>query len=527
MKATRGEHLAIVVLALVVAAISLAPSRAQEGMQGGVPSCEASSTAASRGKRLFRNGTTLDGRLIEGEIAEGAWLSGREAACANCHGHLGEGTEEGGVIAPAIDGDALFSRKDERRAAYSKETIERALRTGQSPDSRALSRVMPRFRLRDADMADLLAYLPCAGRDADPGVSAGEIRFGAVLPSTGPLAEAGADVRAAIEAFFWDINREGGIFRRRLSLVVEDDATEARGEHRAIERLIGAGVFALVGSAFTGSDDASALLRAEGIPLVGPMRGAAPGSRGFPADEWVFRLYPEPDLLARIAVEWVSRAAPTAANVRLVHARDIAGERWAEGARWEAARRGVAIEEETRFDLGHLDARALRETTERHPDIPILFSGSAADLVAAARAIEPSANVRLYAPGWILAELDSAKASSLGRVIFVHAGLWGEGARLANERFSSMLRHHGLAARNIAHVASAYISAQIAIEALKRAGARPSRASFVAALEGLRGFETGLSPPLSYSKNRRTGVMGARLVALSADLTSDWIDAAP
>ncbi len=45
----------------------------------------------------------------------------------------------------------------------------------------------------------------------------------------------------------------------------------------------------------------------------------------------------------------------------------------------------------------------------------------------------------------------------------------------------------------------AYVSALLMVEALKRAGPRPTRESFLRALEGMRSFESGLRPPISFS----------------------------
>ena len=80
--------------------------------------------------------------------------------------------------------------------------------------------------------------------------------------------------------------------------------------------------------------------------------------------------------------------------------------------------------------------------------------------------------------------------------------------------------------------ASAYVAARILIEALKRTGAHATREGLIAALERLRDFDAGPAPPVTFARNRRTGVLGASLVHLEpasgdAVRVSGWIDVVP
>jgi hypothetical protein len=64
---------------------------------------------------------------------------------------------------------------------------------------------------------------------------------------------------------------------------------------------------------------------------------------------------------------------------------------------------------------------------------------------------------------------------------------------------------------------SAYSAGLLLTEALKRAGRDLSRRKFVAALEAVQGFDTGLIPQVSYNADRRIGSMGGYLVALDLE----------
>jgi hypothetical protein len=55
------------------------------------------------------------------------------------------------------------------------------------------------------------------------------------------------------------------------------------------------------------------------------------------------------------------------------------------------------------------------------------------------------------------------------------------------------------------------------IEALKRAGRDVSRQKLIEALERLYQFNTALTPPITYTPNRRIGSMGAYIVAIDVE----------
>jgi len=78
--------------------------------------------------------------------------------------------------------------------------------------------------------------------------------------------------------------------------------------------------------------------------------------------------------------------------------------------------------------------------------------------------------------------------------------------------------------------ADAYSAAALLIEALMRTGRDVSREGLIETLEAVRGFEGGLTPPLSFGPNRHVGSRGAEIVrydpktgTLAASGT--WIDA--
>src|SRR5262249_10172733 len=149
-------------------------------------------------------------------------------------------------------------------------TLRRAIVDGVDPSGARLHPAMPRFQMPPARTAELVAYLTRIGDegDADPGVTEGGGRVGALLPLPRPAASMGRGVRAMLSAVFESVNAGGGVYGRRLELVVGDAA--AGGTAPSIDR---GRVFALVGS----MEPAGGAL--DGVPLVGPL-ALSPHGRG-------------------------------------------------------------------------------------------------------------------------------------------------------------------------------------------------------------------------------------------------------
>jgi hypothetical protein len=70
---------------------------------------------------------------------------------------------------------------------------------------------------------------------------------------------------------------------------------------------------------------------------------------------------------------------------------------------------------------------------------------------------------------------------------------------------------------NVAAQISAFAAVKVLTEGLRRSGRDLSREKFIASLDGLFEVDTGLTRPLTYSKNRRIGALGAYIVTVDPD----------
>ncbi len=500
--------------------------------------------AAHKGRALFQRGETARGPPLVGLLgAERIELSGYVAACARCHTPSGRGSREGGVEVPDIRPEALHHPRpratvdveDRSRPAYDAASLLRAITQGVSASGRPLHSAMPRYVLGQTEQRELLAYLARLGEAADPGVSPTRLTVGAALPLTGRWAEVGQDVEAVLRAALAEVNAGGGLFRRRVELVVEDDAASYEPGPGvgpdATTRLVERGVFALVGSLRRGSPASDALLRREGVPLVLPL---ALGESRWEGDSPVFFLFPEESLQARLVVQHLARADEEVGQLRrtplgVVRPQEPGGLAWARAAREEALRRELPAPVEVPLVEGLPDAEALRRLRQK-PPAALLYRGPPAGLKALLeRMADWPPETRLYAPA-SLAE-PSVVAGQSRPVFFVYPpGLEGREAHLRT--FAAFLERHQLPPRHVAFQVGAYAAVQVLAEGLRRSGAEVTRADLVLRLESLRDFDTGVTPPVTFGVNRRVGVQGAQLVRLDApsgrmEAASPWISLSP
>lgn len=134
--------------------------------------------------------------------------------------------------------------------------------------------------LNHAAQATAALALPLWARPsmaADEPLSASHVTIGSSLALTGPLGGAGADHIAGVKAAFAAVNQSGGLFGRELRLVVKDDAyVPARTQQNLAQMIDTQAAFAYMSTMGTANTAAILpLIEGKGIPLVGPVTGAA------------------------------------------------------------------------------------------------------------------------------------------------------------------------------------------------------------------------------------------------------------
>ncbi len=473
-----------------VVAVSLAAATAADAASTLTPNLAA-------GKKIYQAG--LDPKPLD--------APGRASACSACHGRTGQGKLEAGVQIPPIAFDVLAapgSNSGGLRAAYDEASLRRAVADGIGASGQPLAALMPRQPLTDAQWRDLYRYLTVLGsnEDRDPGVGEQVLRIGTVLPLTGPSAAIGASVHAAIEATFATVNAQGGIFGRRLALVVEDGGTDRYSQLDALLRVLrtdeaaqdgehGAGVFALVGAMLQPDDHEVAALLADGrVPLIGPLVHTPDA----PAPDATYYLLPSlleqtTVLLANVLGGVASGSLPRLALFHDGSARSslltdlIAG--------WLSTR---PIEVVVRTDLSSTPDQVASHLSDEQVDA-CLYLGDIDPLLKHSALFSDRSNRAHRFPiaalaSWLGPRIMELAPSTIDRLVLVRVVTVPDGAR---------------STRRAGPEAVAVAAAQVFVEGARRSARRIDRESFAAHLDQLRDFRVSTLPPITFSSSGRVG----------------------
>jgi ABC-type branched-subunit amino acid transport system substrate-binding protein len=342
------------------------------------------------------------------------------------------------------------------------------------------------------------------------GVEVRAVRAGVLLPPADVLGGAAAAVRAVLEAHAASINQAGGIHGRSLDVAFDDSGGSAPERAASVRALLDRERLFVIGASYVDGADSEIVAVADElqVPLI-----AATGSPAVAAARYARAILAGPVEVARALVAFAARSLGAERRVAIVHDGKSAAAR--EAALNEARRAAFAVTDEA--DVTKLDALPTRRCDT------VVFLGGVGALdrfLSWARAHE-------WLPDLLL-PASSASPESLAGIpmkmwIALPTGPLDRTARgLADYRalgaFSQLRPDYPTLQF------AALAAAEVFVEALRRAGRELTRDSFLAALDGIRGFHTGLVPPLSFSATRHIGSTGAWIAPAGRPGEMVWIE---
>ncbi|MHC4089362.1 MAG: ABC transporter substrate-binding protein [Planctomycetota bacterium] len=499
-------------LAVLIAALVLAvPALATAGL----------SEAQRRGKRIYTEG---QGRAPISAYLPGARLEVPATAvpCVGCHLADGSGQREGGVqsadirfttLSKDLPGVRLSGRA---HPPYTEEGLMMAVLAGKDPAGNVLHEAHPHYDLEHEDLKDLLAYLTILGREPIPGVSQTDIRIGMLLPETGPLAEAGVEVRALLAGYFAEVNGRGGLFRRTLTLApVVFDPERPGAAAEAVQRVVEQeNVFCFLANlGLPPEDEATRVLAAAQMPVIAPLLIASAG--GYGTDLYTFHIYASIRDQARVMVDFLAEPRPTPiSRVALVYASEPSSESGADGAREQLEGSALTLVEAVSFAPGGLMAPEVVARLQRHAVDAVLYFGSGADAVGLLGAAGRQGwRPLVLAPATMVGGSMLALSPDVAASVYLTAPMARpDAASPEMAMFRHLIQTYNVPGRHRSFQLLAYAGARLLEEGLKRSGRTVTRERLVEALGSLWNFATGVTPPLSYHQNRRVGAIGASIL---------------
>jgi len=511
------------------------------GERAGAQTQSELSQAEKRGKLIYLKGDGGERGEIKAILGSGDLeLPATAFPCANCHGLKGEGSKEGGLQPPPINWASLTSPArsaltGRERAPYNEVGVARAISSSLDSAGARLHPGMPLYAMTPEQTAGLIAYLKRIGNEADwdPGLSEDAVQVGAALPMSGPLAQVGEDVKAALTAYFSEVNSQGGIYGRKLELVVEDSRGDAAGTVEATRRLVEQDrVFALVGSFEPGGGNAAGeFLKRSETPLIGPVTISP--HRSVPPNPYVFYLMPSFGDQARVLVDFVSakagqpKAGP-AARLAVVYATGDLDRDALQGLRSQAKMHAMEIVAERGYARGGFKARSVvDDLIAKKPDY-IFFFGGSNDLLAFAREMEAAKLSAALLSSFVMVGRGAFSLSSdvAARTYLSYPAALPREDELSG--FMALMKKAKVTLRHSAFQRTAYAAALIFVEAMKLSGRQTSRVGLISSLEQFREFRTGVLPPVTFGPNIRIGAAGSYVVGIDLNKTqvvplSEWL----
>jgi branched-chain amino acid transport system substrate-binding protein len=337
--------------------------------------------------------------------------------------------------------------------------------------------------------AGILAVSSAQGQQ---GVGASTVVIGQSAPLTGANAELGNDIRNGALAYFAKVNAAGGVHGRKLELTTLDDGNVvARAEANTRKLVEDTGVFALFGYASaTLSRLALPIAAKHNVPFLGPFTGADP-MRVFNKQVYNMRgSYAEE--LEKIVDHFESLGIK---RFSIVYYDDVVGKENYAAVDRALKKRSLQVVSIASFkDRAKPDIEAgVKEVAKGKPDVVILTTlyKATADFVRLAKSSGLPAQMASNSfPG------ASPLAKELGKDgtgVIVATVVPPPGKRslaIVQEYQAAIEKQLGKKEYSFTSLES-YIGAKVLVEALRRAGPKPTRESFMNALDGMKSFDTG------------------------------------
>jgi ABC-type branched-subunit amino acid transport system substrate-binding protein len=477
----------------------------------------------TRGKQIYSEGASRSKTPIEASLGGGTSLiPGRLMPCASCHGAEGQGRPEGGITPSNITWDILSrpltssDRLARRRPAYDSTSLRRAISQGVDPGGSELGLTMPRFRMSSEDMDSLVAYLRLLGQESDPGLDNSSIRIGTIIPEDESRAVAGGSFAGLLEAYFDDMNRQGGIYGRKIEFsILRIKGTPQEMAAAATKFVVSKKIFALIGSLPPPAEqEVDEALQGAGVPVITPFASAADGD-GSSEKSQVFHLLSGLSQQTRVLVRFAREllGAPSAA-IGVVFPQQEG--QLADSVLRECRDQSFASVVPIKYSSFPADAGKAIDSLHRAKVDAILFLGNGREL----HELLLSAEKVNWAPAILQpGSLAGSEAFDIPRefnerVYFSFPALPSDIGAGTRDEFEKLVREHGLKVTQPVLSAVTLATAKVLTEALRQAGRQLSRQKLITTLSAMYNFETGLTPPVSFGTTRRIGALGSYVMKL-------------
>jgi branched-chain amino acid transport system substrate-binding protein len=361
---------------------------------------------------------------------------------------------------------------------------------------------------------------------AEAGVSATEIKLGMWSPLTGPAALLGVSERDAIEIAIDEVNAAGGINGRKLKLVVYDDAGSPQEALTSVRRLIDQdGVFALIAGSTSGSTlPVVPLINRGKVPFVSSISS----NRKLldPFSHYIFRVYANElahaDGIVRYALSQGSK------RPAIIYNSNDYGVGGQEEVTALLKKDNIPLVANERYNQTDQDFSAqLLRIKEAKADGLFLWAFAAEAGIIVRQARELGLTMPIYGGAGISTPLFTKAVGTGGKGVvaaYVVPQIPESSTKPEVARYRDILKRKYSGTlppgRPNEYDMGGYAALKIVAAALTSAGKDPTRETFIAALEKLKDFDTGVAFPVTYTSTQREGT--ERTSLLKVGDSGEW-----
>ena len=376
--------------------------------------------------------------------------------------------------------------------------------------------------LRIALAAAAIAVVTLPARAQEP------IKVGMSGPFSGGLSLLGQGVRDGVEAAFAEINDTGGVNGRKLQFIAEDDGYEPMRTIASARKLVEQDkVVALL--AVTGTAPSAALLpfvTESKIPLLFPYAFAH--TLTTPLNKHVFTTLPEVRVQMMVLANYILKDLKQT-KVAAIYQNDDFGQDAVAGLeeRFNDAKIPLV---KLPFDRGTTNFSGVVAQAKAAGVEHVVFLGIPKD---AALVMREANNL-----GW---RPQFSGHNALGDPqTFQLAGPLAEGAvaiavmepldsdKPAVKAFLAAQQKYKPSTKPTTYSMHGYQAGKLFAEIVKRTGGKTDEASIVGALESMKGYDTGLMAPLTFSADQHAGALSGAIMKAEGGkwkITSGWLSA--
>jgi branched-chain amino acid transport system substrate-binding protein len=375
-----------------------------------------------------------------------------------------------------------------------------------------------------------LMTIGCDVHEGPPGVTNTEIIIGNVQDLSGPMKELGKLLPSGSNLYFDYVNQGGGVYGRKIRMLVEDGQYNPQKTLTAVKKLIEKDkVFCLYNVIGTSSVEAvRPLLEEAGIPLVAPAtQSGTMSDMSRQGARYIFHTDTGYDRQASILTEYALGMEDNL-KIGLIYQDDDYGEN---------VLKGIG-EAETKFSISVQKESFQRGASEFTGQVMNLIKGGCTHVIIAGIVKEPiiimkTASRMGYFPQFlgISPTMDhrvalAAGAAGEGFISVNFAQLWNSNYDVPNlyrelcqkagipEKMMGMYHYYG------------FSTAMVLVEGLKRAGKMLTRNKLISGLESLKNWDGAGIQQITYNRNDHSGAEAVMLIQVNSGVQvpiSGWL----